>query len=149
MKIAVASDHGGFQYKEIIKARLSNQGFEVKDFGCFNEESCDYPDFAFPCAKAVSRKECDLGIVICGTGIGVSIVANKVRGIRCALVLDEQTAAITREHNDSNMLAMGARILTQEGMEKIVDTWVHTKFSNEQRHLNRIDKIAKIELGEE
>lgn len=145
MKVALACDHGGFEYKEIVKEKLTKQGYEIEDFGCFSLESIDYPDYAYPCALAVSEGRADRGIVICGTGIGVSIVANKVPGIRCALVSDTFSAKVTREHNDSNILAMGGRILSSQLMEEIVEIWLATPFSNDSRHQRRIDKIKEVE----
>ena len=145
MKIAVACDHGGYDYKEIVKDLLLEMGYEVKDFGCPSTQSVDYTDFAAPCAKAVASKEYDRGIVICGTGIGVSITANKVKGIRCALCSDPVSAQLTRLHNDSNMLAMGARIIGVEMMKEIVRVWVETPFSEDERHIRRIKKISELE----
>ena len=120
-------------------------GHEVKDCGCPSTQSVDYTDFAAPCAKAVASKEYDRGIVICGTGIGVSITANKVKGIRCALCSDPVSAQLTRLHNDSNMLAMGARIIGVEMMKEIVRVWVETPFSEDERHIRRIKKISELE----
>ena len=145
MKIAIACDHGGFEYKELLIKYLQNNNIEYKDFGCYTNESVDYPDMVYPCAKSVSDNQFDKGIVICGTGIGVSIVANKLSGIRCALVSDDKVAITTREHNDSNMLAMGARVISVEMMMKIVSNWLNTPFSQEDRHVLRIKKISAIE----
>ena len=145
MKIAIACDHGGFEYKELLIKYLQNNNIEYKDFGCYTNESVDYPDMVYPCAKSVSDNQFDKGIVICGTGIGVSIVANKLSGIRCALVNDDKVAITTREHNDSNMLAMGARVISVEMMMKIVSNWLNTPFSQEDRHVLRIKKISAIE----
>lgn len=145
MKIALAADHGGYAYKELLKKWLLENGYEVKDFGGYESNPIDYPDVAYPCAKAVADKEFDRGIMICGTGIGVSIVANKVKGIRCALCSDLFSAKATREHNDSNVLAMGGRVITEEMMFSIAKLWLETPFSNEERHINRINKITKIE----
>lgn len=145
MKIALACDHGGFNYKEKLKSVLLSEGYEVKDFGCYSADSVDYPDMAYPCAKAVSAQEVDRGIVICGTGIGVSIVSNKVEGIRCALCSDLFSAQATREHNDSNMLAMGGRVISEEMMLKIAKVWLETPFSNDERHLRRIAKVMEID----
>mgnify|MGYP002596248776 CR=1 FL=1 len=110
MKIALACDHGAYDLKETIKAHLTEKGYEVKDFGCFDKSSCDYPDFAAPAAKAVASGECDMGVLTCTTGIGVSITANKIKGIRCALLSDLMSARLTREHNDTNMMAIGAGV---------------------------------------
>ena len=147
MKIAIACDHGAYDNKEQLKRKLMQEGYEIEDFGCFSADSVDYPKMAYPCAKAVSEGRADRGIVLCGSGIGVSIVANKVRGIRCAHVHDPQSARLTREHNDSNMLAMGGRILSQPQIEEIAEIWLKTPFSNEERHQRRIAMIAQIEEG--
>lgn len=144
MMISIAADHGGFALKEHIKAYLTAKGYEVKDFGTSSEESCDYPDFARPAAEAVASGQCEKGIVICTTGIGVSITANKVHGIRCALCGDPLTAEMTRRHNDSNMLAMGAGIIGNNLAERIVDTFLNTQFEG-GRHQRRIDKMMAIE----
>lgn len=145
LTIALATDHGGFEHKQVLKVLLEKWGYEVMDFGTFDTESADYPDSVYPAAKAVAAKDADLGIVFCGTGIGASITANKVKGIRCALVNDLSIAQITREHNDSNVLAMGGRLIDEETMIKIVSRWLTTPFSMEERHQRRIDKIEKIE----
>lgn len=141
--IAIASDHGGFELKELIKAHLDERGIEYRDFGCNGRLSCDYTDFARPAAKAVASKECEKGIVICTTGIGVSITANKVRGIRCALCSDELTAKLTRLHNDANVLALGGAITGSMLAISIVDTFLDTEFSGEIRHMRRISKIEE------
>lgn len=145
MRIGVACDHGAFEYKEIVKEMLTKQGHEVEDFGTYTMESCDYPDYAYTCAKSVSDGKNERGIVICGTGIGVSITANKVNGIRCALCSEPISARLTREHNDSNMLAMGQRVIGVEVMKEIVNVWINTPFSGDERHQRRIDKVMKIE----
>lgn len=139
--IAVASDHGGFELKAAVITHLKEQGYEVKDFGTFDKKSCDYPDYARPAAEAVAAGEAEKGIVICTTGIGVSIVANKVHGIRCALCHDVTGARLTRQHNDANVLAMGAGLIGENTALDIVDTFLHTDFSNGERHLRRIGKI--------
>ena len=144
MKIAIACDHGGYALKEAVKAHLTEKGYEAVDFGTNSTESCDYPDFAAPAAKAVAAGECEKGIVICTTGIGVSIVANKVKGIRCALCSDPLSAEMTRRHNDTNMLAMGAGIIGQNLAMDIVDTWLTTEFEG-GRHQRRVDKISALE----
>ena len=144
MMISIAADHGGFALKEHIKAYLTAKGYEVKDFGTSSEESCDYPDFARTAAEAVASGQCEKGIVICTTGIGVSITANKVHGIRCALCGDSLTAEMPRRHNDSNMLAMGAGIIGNNLAERIVDTFLNTQFEG-GRHQRRIDKMMAIE----
>lgn len=141
MKISMACDHGGFDLKETLKVYLEEKGYEVKDCGCDSKESCDYPDFAGVAAKDVAAGISDKGIVICTTGIGVSIVANKVKGVRAALCHNEYTAKMTRLHNNSNVLAMGAGILSQEEAKKVTDIFLETEFSEEERHQRRIDKI--------
>ena len=144
MKIAIACDHGGYALKEAVKAHLTEKGYEAVDFGTNSTDSCDYPDYAAPAAKAVAGGECEKGIVICTTGIGVSIVANKVKGIRCALCSDPLSAEMTRRHNDTNMLAMGAGIIGQNLAMDIVDTWLATEFEG-GRHQRRVDKIMALE----
>lgn len=144
MKIAIACDHGGYALKEAVKAHLTEKGYEAVDFGTNSTESCDYPDFAAPAAKVVAAGECEKGIVICTTGIGVSIVANKVKGIRCALCSDPLSAEMTRRHNDTNMLAMGAGIIGQNLAMDIVDIWLATEFEG-GRHQRRVDKIMALE----
>lgn len=141
MKIAIGSDHGGFELKKEIMAHLSERGIEFKDFGCYDNKSCDYPDIAKPVAHAVAEHEYDLGILICGTGIGISITANKIKGIRAALCSDCFSAEATRLHNDANILAMGGRVVGPGLAIKIVDTFLDTPFSNEERHIRRINKI--------
>lgn len=139
--ISIASDHGGFALKTKVMAHLNAQGIEVKDCGCYDESSCDYPVFGKAAAEAVASGECEKGIVICTTGIGISITANKVKGIRCALCADSLSAKLTRLHNDANMLAMGAGIVGENLAFEIVDTFIHTQFSGEERHQRRIDLI--------
>ena len=141
MKIAIGADHGGFDHKEVIFKHLKDKGFEVVDFGTYSSDSVDYNDFAVKVATGVSKKEYDRGILICGTGIGMSVMANKVEGIRAALVHDLFTAEATRLHNDSNILAMGGRIISIELALQIVDIWIETEFSNEDRHIRRVEKI--------
>ena len=139
--IAIGSDHGGYGLKQAVIKHLESKGFEIKDFGTYSTDSCDYPDYAKAVAKAVLSGECEKGILICGTGIGVSITANRFPGIRAALCGDVFSAQATREHNDSNILCMGARV-TGEGLAlKIVDTYLETPFSNDERHIRRISKI--------
>ena len=145
MKIALACDHGAFALKNRLAAHLTAKGYEVKDFGTYSESSCDYPDFAGPAALAVASGECDRGIVVCTTGIGVSITANKVKGIRCALLSDLMSARLTRQHNDTNMMAMGAGVVGENLALEIADTWLETPFSNEERHQRRIDKMMAYE----
>lgn len=139
--IALGSDHGGFALKQEVKAYLDQQGLEYKDYGCFDEQSCDYPVYAKVVANAIVGGECDKGILICGTGVGISIAANKVKGIRAALCHDTFSAQATREHNDANVLAMGARVVGSGLAVKIVDTFLHTDFSGDARHVNRIRQI--------
>jgi len=141
MKIAIGSDHGGFSHKKEIIKHLLDRGFVVKDFGTFSEESVDYNDYAIKVAESVMNKEFDRGILICGTGVGMCVMANKVKGIRAALVHDLFTAEATRLHNDSNVLTMGGRVIDVEQAIKIVDIWVDTKFSDDDRHIRRISKI--------
>lgn len=144
--IAIACDHGGYALKEQVKAHLTELGYAVKDFGTDSLDSCDYPDFAAAAARAVAAGECEKGIVICTTGIGVSIVANKVDGVRCALCGDLLSAEMTRRHNDTNMLAMGAGIIGGNLALAIVDKWLTTEFEG-GRHQRRVDKITAVEQG--
>lgn len=141
MKIAVCSDHGGFELKLRLIPFIEEMGHTVTDFGCCSEASVDYPDMAFPMAEAVAAGEYERGIAICGTGIGVSICCNKVRGIRCALCSDVLSASLTRHHNDSNVLAMGGRIIGVETAKAIVKTWLAEPFDG-GRHEGRIAKIS-------
>lgn len=143
MKIAVGSDHAGYKAKEMVKDFLKRKNIEVKDFGTNSEESVDYPDFAYPVAEAVARGEYDRGILVCGSGVGVTIVANRVRGVRAVLAYDTYTAKQSREHGDANVLTLAGRKMTRAKVDKIVDTWLKTKFSDEERHKRRINKIDK------
>ena len=145
MKIAIGCDHGALELKNALIVHLEKKGYEIKDFGTYTADSCDYPDFAGAAAKAVAAGECEKGIVLCTTGIGVSIVANKVRGIRCALLSDVMSARMTREHNDTNMMAIGAGVVGQMLALEIVDTWLGTEFSHNERHQRRIDKLMALE----
>lgn len=145
MKIAIGCDHGALALKNKVVDHLQKRGFEVKDFGTYTLDSCDYPDFAGAAAKAVASGECDRGIVLCTTGIGVSIAANKVKGIRCALLSDLMSARMTREHNDTNMMAIGAAVVGEGLALEIVDTWLDTAFSHNERHQRRIDKVMALE----
>lgn len=145
MKIAIGCDHGALDLKNALVSRLENKSYEVKDFGTYTQDSCDYPEFAAAAAKAVASGECDRGIVLCTTGIGVSITANKIRGIRCALLSDVMSARMTREHNDTNMMALGAGVVGQMLAFEIVDTWLGTEFPGEARHQRRIDKVMALE----
>lgn len=145
MKIAMACDHGAVELKNKLKAHLQEKGMEVVDFGTHTTDSCDYPDYIAPAAQAVASGECDRGIVLCTTGIGVSIVANKIKGIRCALLSDTVTARLTREHNDTNMMALGAGVTGPMLAQEIVDIWLATEFSHAERHQRRIDKVMALE----
>ena len=145
MKIAVGCDHGALDLKNVLVEHLKNKGHEVSDFGTYTAASCDYPEFAAAAARAVASGECEKGIVLCTTGIGVSIVANKVKGIRCALLSDLMSARLTREHNDTNMMALGAGVVGENLALEIVDTWIGTEFSGEERHQRRIDKLMALE----
>lgn len=145
MKIAIGCDHGALELKNALLAHLEKKGFSVKDFGTYTLDSCDYPDFAAAAAKAVASGECDRGVVLCTTGIGVSIAANKVKGIRCALLSDVMSARMTREHNDTNMMAIGAGVVGQMLALEILDTWLGTEFSHQERHQRRIDKVMALE----
>lgn len=142
--IAIGCDHGGYALKQKVIQYLEEKGLSYLDCGCNGEKSCDYPDFGHAAAKAVAEGRCDRGIVICTTGIGISISANKVPGIRCALCADVLSAKMTRLHNDANMLALGAGILGENLALEIVDTFLNTAFSGEERHLRRIELIEKI-----
>lgn len=144
MKIAMGCDHGGFGLKEDIKDFLVEQGHEVEDFGCYGKESCDYPEFAEAAARAVAEGKCERGIVVCTTGIGISISANKVKGVRCALCGDPWSAEMTRRHNDSNMLAMGAGVVGPLLARQIVTAFLGHDFEG-GRHQRRVDKMMDIE----
>lgn len=147
MKIAIACDHGGLRLKNVLKNYLETNGYIVEDFGTNSEDSCDYPDYAGKAAKAVANKTCDRGVVICGTGIGVSITANKVKGIRCALCHDVYSAKMTRAHNDANMLAMGQRVIGEGLALEILTAWLEGEYEG-GRHDQRITKMMAYE-GEE
>ena len=142
--LAIGSDHGGYYLKQTVIKHLQDRGIDVKDFGTYTPDSCDYSDFAKPVAQAILDVECDRGILICGTGIGVSITANKVPGIRCALCGDCFSAEATRQHNDANILAMGARVVGEGLALMIADTFLDTPFSNDPRHIRRIRKIEGL-----
>ena len=144
MKLAIGSDHGGFRLKEAIKTYLLDHDYEVTDFGTDSEDSCDYPDFALPVAQAVAKGEYDRGILICGTGIGIGIVANKVKGVRAALCHDTFSAEACRNHNDANILTMGERIVGEGLALKIVETFLNSEFEG-GRHQRRVDKIKALE----
>ena len=145
MKIALACDHGAFELKEQIKRHLEARGDSYEDFGCYSTESVDYPIYGEKVARSVASGECDRGIVICTTGIGVSIAANKIHGIRCALLSDLMSARLTREHNDTNMMALGAGVTGEKLALEIVDTWLDTPFSGVERHKRRIEKLMELE----
>ena len=141
--IGIGSDHGGFALKEAIKKHLEERGLEYKDYGTYSSASCDYPVYGRAVAKAVAAGECQLGILICGTGIGISITANKVPGVRAALCSDCFSAEATRQHNNANILALGARVVGEGLALKIVDTFLDTPFSNDERHVRRISMIEE------
>ena len=145
MKIALGCDHGALALKTDLIPHLEKMGYEVKDFGTYTYDSCDYPDFAGPAAQAVASGECEKGIVLCTTGIGVSITANKVKGVRCALLSDVMSARMTREHNDTNMMAIGAAVVGKMLAFEIIDTWLGAEFSHDERHQRRIDKVMAYE----
>ncbi|NLK65355.1 MAG: ribose 5-phosphate isomerase B [Tissierellia bacterium] len=148
MKIVLASDHGGFELKEEIKKHLTKKGYSIIDMGVNNTESVDYPDYGKRAALMVADKEADRGIIICGTGIGISIAANKVKGIRCALCTNEYMAKMSRMHNNANMLALGGRVVGLGLAIDIVDEWLSAEFEG-GRHENRVNKIMDIEISKE
>lgn len=141
MKVSIGCDHGGYDLKEEIKKHLIERGIEVVDVGCDRKERCDYPIYGREAALKVADKTCDKGVVICTTGIGISITANKVKGIRCALCSEPLSAKMTRLHNDANMLAMGAALIGINMAKEITDTFLDTPFSGDERHQKRIDLI--------
>ncbi len=145
MKISVGCDHGALALKNKVVAHLQAQGHEVMDFGTHTPDSCDYPEFAAAAARAVASGDCEKGIVLCTTGIGVSISANKIDGIRCALLSDVWSAKMTRLHNDTNMMAIGAGVVGENLALEIVGTWLGTEFSGDARHQRRIDKLMALE----
>ena len=145
MKVAIGCDHGGINLKPVLVDYLQKKGFEFKDFGTFGKESVDYNDYALQVANSVASGECDLGVLICGTGIGMSIVANKVKGIRCGHCHDVFSAKMTRLHNDANVLALGERVVGPGLMLEIVDAFLNTEFSNDERHIRRVNKILEVE----
>ena len=145
MKIAIVCDHGALDMKNKVVAHLQKKGFEVLDFGTHTKDSCDYPDFCGAAAKAVAAGECEKGIVLCTTGIGASIVANMVDGVRCALLHETWSAKMTRLHNDTNVMALGAGVVGENLALEIVDTWLGTEFSGDERHQRRIDKLMALE----
>ena len=142
--IAIGSDHGGYALKQSVIRYLEKNQIPYEDMGCYSMESCDYPVFGHAVAKAVAEGRCEKGIVICTTGIGISISANKVKGIRCALCADTLSAKLTRLHNNANMLALGGGIVGENLALEIVDTFLNTAFSGEERHIRRVDLIEKL-----
>ena len=146
--IALASDHTALELKEAIKGLLQEMGLEYKDFGTYTAESCDYPVFGARAARAVARGECDRGIIICGTGVGISLAANKIPGIRCVVCSEPYSAKLSRMHNDSNMLAFGARVIGTEMAKMIARLWLETPFEG-GRHQRRVDMLSALERGEE
>lgn len=147
-RIALGSDHAGFDAKEQIKKHLTEKGLEIEDLGTFSKESCDYPDYARKVAEVVAHGECARGVLVCGSGIGVSIVANKVRGVRAALCHNTESAKLSRQHNDANVLCLAGRSTPPELIPSIVDTWLATEFEG-GRHKTRVDKIEAAREGEE
>lgn len=143
--IALGSDHGGFELKQVVIKYLEEKGIEYKDFGTYDLNSCDYPIYGQKAAEAVASGECEKGIVICTTGIGISIVANKVKGVRCALCSEPHSARLTREHNDANVLAMGGALIGNEMALDIVETFLNTEFSGLEKHVRRISEITEME----
>ncbi|WP_248929362.1 ribose 5-phosphate isomerase B [Paenibacillus hamazuiensis] len=145
MKIAIGADHAGYRLKDELVGFIQSLGHEVKDFGAFGPESVDYPDYASEVCGQVVSGEADKGILICGTGIGMTIAANKIPGIRCALVHDLFSAKATREHNDSNVLSLGERVIGPGVAQEIVKIWLETEFSQGERHKNRVNKVKQLE----
>ena len=143
MKVALGSDHAGFGYKEKVKSLLTELGHDPKDFGTFNDEPVDYPTFIRPAAEAVARGECERGIVFGGSGNGEAMAANKVRGVRCALCWNEESARLSRQHNDANVLSIGERLISEELLAKIVRLWLETPFEG-GRHVNRIRMLNEM-----
>lgn len=142
--LAIASDHAGLELKGILCVYLAQLGYDFKDFGTYNKESCNYPEYAFAASAAVAEGKCEKGILVCGTGMGMSIAANKVRGIRCAVCSEPYSAKMSRAHNDANMLALGSRVVGEELAEMIVKEWLETPYEG-GRHQLRIDEITNIE----
>ena len=145
MKIAIATDHGAVALKNAVITHLEAKGYEVKDFGTYEPVSCDYPIYAAAAARAVASGECQRGIVMCTTGIGMSIACNKIKGIRCALLHDLKSAELTRQHNDTNMMALGAGVTGENLALEIVDVWLNTEFSGGERHMRRVEKLNALE----
>lgn len=145
MNIAIGSDHAGWELKETVKKSLKKERIEVKDFGTDNSNSCDYPDFGLAVAEAVVRGENGRGILICTTGIGMTMTANKVPGVRAALCNDVESARLSREHNDANILVLAANTVEREKLEDILRVWLNTAFSGDERHVRRLNKVKQIE----
>ena len=143
--IVIASDHGGYALKQELMAHLKEKGVEFEDIGTYSEASCNYPEYAELAARGVAEGKYEKGILVCGTGIGMSLAANKIPGIRCALLSDVMSARLTREHNDTNMMAIGAGVTGEMLALEIVDTWLNTAFSHAERHQRRIDKVMALE----
>ncbi len=143
MKIALGSDHAGYILKEALKKHLDDKGIEFKDYGTFKMDSCDYPEYAYKVGQAVTTEEADLGILICGTGIGMSITANKIKGVRAALANNIEAAQMSRLHNDANVLCLGGRVLDEDAAIEIVETWLNTSFEG-GRHQSRINLISQL-----
>jgi ribose 5-phosphate isomerase B len=148
MRVALGADHGGFELKEKIRQHLVDRGITVDDLGTNSADAVDYPDYALAVGEKVAAQRADRGILVCGAGIGMSIAANKVPGIRAANAHSEVEAQLSREHNDANVLALGGRLLDDTGALKIVDRWLNTEFSGDARHVRRIGKIVEIESNE-
>ena len=146
MRVAIGCDHGGFAVAEVLRAHLREQGIEMKDFGTHSTDSVDYPPIAAQVARAVTGGEADLGVLVCSTGIGISIAANKVKGVRAAVCTNELCARLTRNDNDSNILCMGGKVVDEDTAVKILDTFLHTGFEG-GRHARRVGQIAEIEAG--
>ncbi len=144
-KIVIGNDHGGYALKKVIKKKLKKKGYEIVDVGTYSKESVDYPDFAEKAAKMVSSKEVDCGILICKTGIGMSISANKIRGVRAANVHDIFTARSSKEHNDANIITLGSEVVKPDDALEIIEVWLNAEFEG-GRHKRRIEKISKLEL---
>ena len=144
MKIAIGSDHGGFELKEVLKAHLTEKGFDVTDAGCYDTNSVDYPDIAAKTCNLVTSGECSWGVLVCGTGIGISMAANKIDGIRCALVSNEYSAEMTKRHNNANMLAFGGRVTGPDLAKNILNAYINAEFEG-GRHQTRIDKVMALE----
>lgn len=143
MKIALGSDHAGYILKEALKKHLDDKGIEFKDYGTFKMDSCDYPEYAYKVGQAITTEDADLGILICGTGIGMSITANKIKGVRAALANNIEAAQMSRLHNDANVLCLGGRVLDEDAAIEIVETWLNTSFEG-GRHQSRINLISQL-----